>query len=83
MAAHFWVLVFYSTLTCDQARGPSILLFSLGHEGGKDTWYIYFTHRLSVVPNLDFCLIGRKTKDSSESCTDWLQVTYLTSGAIR
>ena len=29
------------------------------------------TRRLPIVQNLDFCLIGRKTKDSSEPCTDW------------
>ena len=33
MAAHFLVLVFYNTLTCDKAV---ILLFCLGHEGEKD-----------------------------------------------
>ena len=27
--------------------------------------------RLPIVQNLDFCLIGRKTKDPSEPCTDW------------
>ena len=50
---------------------PGVLLpFLFGRLGEKDTWYIYFTRCLPVVQNLDFCLIGRKTKDHSEPCTD-------------
>ena len=41
-----------------------------------------FSHLL-VVENLDFCLIGRKTKDPLEPCIDWLQAKSLTSGAIK
>ena len=29
------------------------------------------TRRLPIVQNLNFCLIGRKTKDPSEPCADW------------
>ena len=50
---------------------PGVLLpFLFGSLGEKDTWYIYFTRCLPVVQKLDFCLIGRKTKDHSEPCTD-------------
>ena len=36
-----------------------LLPFLFGRRGEKDAWYIYFTRRLPVVQNLDFCLIGR------------------------
>ena len=49
----------YVYLTCDQAS----FFFLLGRRE-KDAWYIYFTSRLVVVQNLDFCLIGQKTKGS-------------------
>ena len=45
---------------------------------------IYFTHHLPLVQNLDFCLIGRKTKDPFlQSSAPIGQATYVTSGAIR
>ena len=51
------------SLTCDQAV---ILPFLFGRRGEGDAGFIYFTRCLPVVQNLDFCLIGRKTKDPSE-----------------
>ena len=45
---------------------------------------MYFTRRLPVVQNLDFCLIGRKTNDPSPEALQPIgQATYLTFGAIR
>ena len=45
---------------------------------------MYFTRRLPVVQNLDFCLIGRKTNDPSPEALHPIgQAAYLTSGAIR
>lgn len=49
----------------------------------KEARYIYFMRRLPLVQNLDFCLIGRKTKDPSDPRIDWLQTTCLTPAAIR
>ena len=45
--------------------------------------YIYSMHGLSVVQDLDFCLIGQKTRELLGPHTDRLQSTYLTSTAIR
>ena len=63
----YLVMVFLNkSLTCDQA----VLLPTLfGRRGEGDAGFIYFTRRLPVIQNLDFCLIGRKTKDPSEPCT--------------
>ena len=49
-----------------------LLPFLFGRQGKMmpDT-LIYFTHHLPIVQNLDFCLIGRKTKDPLQPCTDW------------
>ena len=49
-------------------------------EGENDAWYIYFMRHLSVVQNLDFCLIGRKKKIL---CSPALigQAKYLASSA--
>ena len=52
-------------------RSGFFLPFLFGRRGGKDAWYLYFTRRLPVLQHLDFCLIGHKTKDPSEPCTDW------------
>ena len=57
------------------------LLFGRWEE--KEARYIYFMRRLPLVQNLDFCLIGQKTKDPPDPRTDWLQTTYLTPAAIR
>ena len=54
------------SLTCDQAV---LLPFLFGRRGEGNAGFIYFTRRLPVVQNLDFCLIGRKTKDPSEPYT--------------
>ena len=54
--------------------GPSSLLFEVG--GEKDAWYIYSTDLMPVAQNLEFCLIGRNTKDPSKPRTDWIQATY-------
>ena len=74
----FGLAIFGGILTCDQAF---LLPFSFWRLREKDAWY--FTCCLPVVQNLDFCLIGGKTKDASKAHTDWLQATYLTSGPIR
>ena len=47
-------------------RSGVLLSFLFGRQEEKDTWYIYFMRCLPVVQNLDFCLIGRKTKDPSD-----------------
>ena len=67
----------YSNVTCNQAV---LLPFCLGDEGKMTP--DAFSH-LPLVQNLDFFLIGRKTKDPLEPCIDWLQATSLTSGAIK
>ena len=64
-------------------RSGVLLPFLFGRREEKDARYIYFMRYLPVVPNLDFCLIGRKTKDPSDPRTDWLQTTHLTPAAIR
>ena len=40
--------------------------------GKKYTWYIYLTSRLPKVQNLDFYLIGCKTKENDYTDPDWL-----------
>ena len=45
--------------------------------------YIYSMHGLPVVQDLDFSLIGQKTRELLGPHTNWLQSTYLTSAAIR
>ena len=63
----YLVMVFLNkSLTCDQAVLLPILF---GRRGEGDAGFIYFTRRRPVVQNLDFCLIGRKTKDPSEPYT--------------
>ena len=58
----YLVMVFlYKSLTCDQAVLLPILF---GRRGEGDAGFIYFTRRLPVIQNLDFCLIGRKNKRS-------------------
>ena len=74
----FGLAIFNGILTCYQAF---LLPFSFWRLREKGAWY--FKHCLSVVQNLDFCLIGGKTKDASKVHTDWLQASYLTSGPIR
>ena len=74
----FGLVIFSGILTCDQAF---LVSFSFRRLREEDAWY--FTHCLSVVQNLDFCLIGWKRKDASKAHADWLQATYLTSGPIK
>ena len=63
----YLVMVFLNkSLTCDRAVLLPILF---GRRGEGDAGFIYFTRRRPVVQNLDFCLIGRKTKDPSEPYT--------------
>ena len=63
----YLVMVFLNkSLTYDQAVLLPILF---GRRGEGDAGFIYFTRRRPVVQNLDFCLIGRKTKDPSEPYT--------------
>ena len=60
----YLVMVFLNkSLTCDRAVLLPILF---GRRGEGEAGFIYFTRRLPVIQNLDFCLIGRKTKDPSE-----------------
>ena len=67
----------FSNVTCYQVV---LLPFCLGDKGERTPDAF---SNLPVVQNLDFCLIGRKTKDSLKPCTNWLQVTSLTSRAIK
>ena len=63
----YLVMVFLNkSLTCDRAVLLPILF---GRRGEGEAGFIYFTRRLPVIQNLDFCLIGRKTKDPSEPYT--------------
>ena len=63
----YLVMVFLNkSLTYDQAVLLPILF---GRRGEGNAGFIYFTRRRPVVQNLDFCLIGRKTKDPSEPYT--------------
>ena len=72
-----WLWIGYSNVTCDQAV---LLPFCLGDEGKRMPDAL---SHLPAVQNLDFCLIGRETKDPLEPCNNWLQATSLTSRAIK
>ena len=87
-------------LTCDQAfffrrrakEKQRETRRSVGCQSGfsqarkKYAWYIYCTSRLPPVQNLDFSLIGRKTKESLTGSFSHIPIGYiiacLTSGAI-
>ena len=74
----YLVMVFLNkSLSCDRAVLLPILF---GRRGEGEAGFIYFTRRLPVIQNLDFCLISRKILRSPTSIG---QAAYLTSGAIR
>ena len=66
-------------------RSGVLLPFLLGDKGKRmpDRFTLHIVCA-PLVQNLDFCLIGRKTKDPFlQSSAPINQATYLTSGAIR